>query len=82
MHESNRTLRSGRAARHGRGLARAAGTVLLVIYTVVMLLLLGGTHNDPGARFMTIVVWVLGVAATVPLWTQSARAFFATWRRR
>jgi len=70
------------AARRGRGWTRTAGTVLAGIYTVITLLVLLGTHNDPGAHFMTIVVWVLGVAATVPLWTQQARAFFDTWRGR
>ncbi len=67
------------AARHGRGWARITGTVLLGIYTLVLLSVLVVTHDDPGARFLTLLVWVLGVAATVPLWTQQARAFFATW---
>jgi hypothetical protein len=63
--------------------------VLLGVYTVVMVLVLAGTHNDPGARlndvgtrFMTLVVWGLGVAALLPLWTQQARAFFAAWGKR
>jgi hypothetical protein len=70
------------ACRRGRGWTRIAGTVLLALYTVVMLGLLLRTHADPGARFTTLVAWAFGVAATVPLWTQQARAFFDTWRKR
>ena len=70
------------ACRRGRGWTRIAGTVLLGVYTVVTLLVVLGTHNDPGARFMTVLVWALGLAAVIPLWTQQARAFFDTWRRR
>jgi hypothetical protein len=77
------------ACRRGRGWTRVTASVLLGVYTVVMLLVLAGTHNDPGARlndvgtrFLTLVVWGLGVAALIPLWTQQARAFFAAWGRR
>jgi hypothetical protein len=31
---------------------------------------------------MTLLVWGLGVGAAIPLWTEQARAFFATWRKR
>jgi hypothetical protein len=31
---------------------------------------------------LTLLVWALGVAAAVLLWTQQARAFFDTWRQR
>jgi hypothetical protein len=77
------------ACRHGRGWTRVTASVLLGVYTVVMLLVLAGTHNDAGARlndvgtrFLTLVVWALGVAALIPLWTQQARAFFAAWGKR
>jgi len=70
------------ACRRGRGWTRIAGTVLLGLYTVVMLLVLARTHNDPGARFTTLLTWAFGVAAAIPLWTQQARAFFDTWRKR
>ena len=70
------------ACRRGRGWTRVAGTVLLALYTVIMLLILLRTHNDPGARFTTLVTWMLGVAAVIPLWTQQARDFFFTWRKR
>ena len=48
----------------------------------LMLLVLFGTHHDPGAQFTTLVVWALGVAAVIPLWSQQARDFFHAWRKR
>jgi hypothetical protein len=77
------------ACRHGRGWTRVTGTVLLGLYTIVLLFVLIGTHSDPvarvndlGPRFFTLLAWVLGLAAVIPLWTQQARDFFATWGRR
>jgi hypothetical protein len=70
------------ACRRGRGWARVFGTVLFVIYTVVMLLVVARTHDDPGARFTTLVTWLLGLAATIPLYTAPARNFFQAWRNR
>jgi hypothetical protein len=70
------------AGRRGRGWTRIAGTVLLGLYTLVMLLVLLGTHGDPGARFLTVVVWALGLATAILLWTQQAREFFYAWRKR
>ena len=67
------------ACRRGRGWTRVTASVLLGVYTVVLLLVLVGTHNDPGARFFSLLVWVLGVAAVIPLWTRQAHDFFATW---
>ncbi len=69
------------AARRGRGWTRTAGTVLFGIYTLVLLTVLLRTHNDPGARFMTLAAWALGLAAIILLSSREARAFFATWRR-
>jgi hypothetical protein len=69
------------ACRRGRDWTRIAGTVLLGIYTLVTLLVLLSTHGDPGARFVTVVVWALGLAAVIPLWTQHAREFFYAWRK-
>ena len=70
------------AVRRGRGWARITGMVLLGIYTLVLLSVLANTHGAPGAQVLTLLVWALGVAAAVPLWTQQARAFFDTWRKR
>jgi serine/threonine kinase PknH len=70
------------ACRRGRGWSRVFGAVLLGINTIIMVSLLAGTHNDPGARFTTLVTWVLGLAATIPLFTAPARDFFRAWRKR
>jgi hypothetical protein len=70
------------ATRRGNGWTRVAGTVLLGIYSICTLLVVFGTHNDLGPQFTTLVVWGLGVAAVIPLWSQQAREFFYAWRRR
>jgi serine/threonine protein kinase len=70
------------ATRRGRGWTRLAGPVLLGLYSICMLVVVFGTHNDPGTRFTTVVVWVLGIAAVVPLRSQQARDFFSAWRKR
>ncbi len=70
------------ACRRGRGWARVAAAVLLGIYTIIMLLVLGRTHGDPGARFTTLATWLLGLGATIPLFTAQAREFFQAWRGR
>jgi hypothetical protein len=70
------------AARRGHGWTRIAGTALLVVYTIATLLVLFDTKNDPGAEFTTILVWALGVATVIPLWSQQAREFFSAWRKR
>jgi hypothetical protein len=68
--------------RRGRGWTRVTGTVLLGVYTVVMLILLVRSHNDPGARFTTLLTWAIGIAAVIPLWSAQARDFFSAWRRQ
>jgi hypothetical protein len=70
------------AARRGNGWTRAAGTVLLVIYTVCTLFVVFGTHRDPGPQFTSVLVWAIGVATVIPLWSQQARDFFLAWRKR
>jgi len=70
------------AARRGNGWTRAAGTVLLVIYSVCTLFVLFGTHRDPGPQFTSVIVWAIGVATIIPLWSQQARDFFFAWRKR
>ena len=67
------------AARRGHGWTRIAGTVLLAIYSVCVLFVLLGTHRDPAPQLTTVVVWALGVAAVIPLWSQQARDFYRAW---
>ena len=70
------------ACRRGRGWTRIAGTVLIGLYTLVLLLVCVSTHNDAAARFTTLLVWALGLATLIPLWSQRARDFFYAWRKR
>ena len=70
------------ATRRGNGWTRMAGTVLLGSYSIVAMIVLFGTRHDPGPQLTTIVVWALGVATVIPLWSQQARDFFYTWRKR
>ncbi|HEY6493099.1 MAG TPA: protein kinase [Trebonia sp.] len=70
------------AARRGNGWTRIAGAALLGIYSACTLFILLGTHRDPGVQFTTVVVWAIGVAALIPLWSQQAREFFFAWRKR
>jgi hypothetical protein len=69
------------ACRHGRNWARVTGVVLAALYTVIMLIVAFGTKGDPGPRFSTLLVWILGIASVIPLYSQQARQFFQTWRR-
>ena len=69
------------ACRRGRAWARTAATVLLGLDTVGLLIVLLGTDNDPTVRVTSVVIWIIGLAATVPLWGRQAREFFAYYRR-
>jgi hypothetical protein len=68
------------AARRGRGWTRVAGTLLLGLDTAGLLTILVGTDNDPTVRVTTIVIWVIGLLALIPLWGRQARDFFAYYR--
>lgn len=68
------------ACRRGRGWAQTAATVVLGMDTVGLLVVLIGTQNDPKVRVTSLIVWMIGVAATIPLWSRQARKFFAAWR--
>jgi len=69
------------ACRRGRGWTRGAATLLLALDTIGLLVILLGTDNDPGVHVTTIIIWVMGLAATIPLWGRQARDFFAYYRR-
>jgi hypothetical protein len=69
------------ACRRGRGWTRTAATVLLGLDTAGLLIVLLGTDNDPTVRVTTVVIWIIGLAATIPLWGRQAREFFAYYRR-
>jgi hypothetical protein len=67
------------ACRRGRGWTRVTASVLLGVYTVVLVIVLSGTEKSPGVTFFSLLAWVLGMAALIPLWSGQARDFFATW---
>ena len=69
------------ACRRGRGWTRTAATVLLGLDTAGLLIVLLGTDNDPTVRVTTVIIWIIGLAATIPLWGRRAREFFAYYRR-
>jgi serine/threonine protein kinase len=69
------------ATRRGHGWTRIGGTVLLAVYSIATLFVLSRTENDLDVEFTTVVVWALGVAAVIPLWSQQAGEFFAAWRK-
>jgi Protein kinase domain len=65
------------ACRRGRGWSRTAATVVLGFDTAGLLTILLGTHNDPTVHVTTVIIWIIGLAATIPLWGRQARDFFA-----
>jgi hypothetical protein len=69
------------ACRRGRGWTRPVGTLLLGLDTVGLLIVLLGTHNDPGVQATTVIIWIIGLAATILLWGRQAGDFFASYRR-
>jgi serine/threonine protein kinase len=69
------------ACRRGRGWSRTAATLFLGLDTAGLLTILLGTHNDPTVRVTTVIVWIIGLAATIPLWGRQARGFFASHSR-
>jgi hypothetical protein len=70
-----------RACRRGRSWTRIAGTVLLALNTASLLTVLLATQNDAGVKTTSLLVWIIGLAATIPLWGRQASTFFLAWRR-
>ena len=56
--------------------------MLLALDTAILLTVLLATHNDPGVKAASLVVWIIGLAAAVPLWGRQARNFYLAWRKR
>jgi hypothetical protein len=69
------------ACRRGRAWTRTAAIVLLGVDTAGLLTVLIGTDNDPTVRVTSVIIWIIGLAATIPLWGRQARDFFAYYRR-
>jgi len=70
------------ACRRGRSWARVAATILLAIHTAGMVTVLLLTTGDPGVKSVSVIIWAIGLAAVILLWTQQSYAFFDAWRRR
>jgi hypothetical protein len=70
-----------RACRRGRSWSRIAGTVLLALNTASLVTVLHATQNDDGVKTTSLLVWIIGLAATIPLWGPQASNFFLAWRR-
>lgn len=70
------------SARRGHGWTRGAGTVLLAIHTVGMLTDLVLLKDEVGVKATSAVIWGIGLAAVIMLWSQESGAFFQAWRRR
>ena len=51
--------------------------MFLGLDTAGLLTILLGTHNDPTVQVTTVIVWIIGLTATIPLWGRQAREFFA-----
>jgi peptidoglycan/LPS O-acetylase OafA/YrhL len=65
-----------RCRRRRRG-ARTAGTVLFVVYTVgVFSALASGQAGLGPAKLVTVIGWLIALAAVLALWRRSSSAFF------
>jgi Protein kinase domain len=69
------------AARRGRSWVPTVASLLFGLDTAGLLIVLLGTHNDPGVQATSIIIWLIGLVATIPLWGRQARDFFALYRR-
>jgi hypothetical protein len=52
-------------------------SLLFGLDTAGLLIVLLGTRNDPRVLATSIIIWIIGLAATIPLWGRQARDFFA-----
>jgi serine/threonine protein kinase len=70
------------SSRRGHGWTRVAATILLAIHTVGMLIDMVLLNGEVGVKATSAVIWGIGLAAVVLLWSQDSRAFFRAWRKR
>jgi hypothetical protein len=70
------------ACRRGHSWTRIAATILLAVHTAGLVTVLLLTAGDPAVKAVSVVIWVIGLATVILLWTQQAYAFFDAWRRR
>ncbi len=72
--------RGGRPPRPGAGRGRRPSCCSASTPRALLIVLIG-TDNDPGVRATTVIIWIIGLAATILLWGRQARDFFAYYRR-
>jgi hypothetical protein len=58
-----------------------AGTVLFGINSIGTVYLLVGSWDDLALKAIACVVWGIGLATMVLLWSSQAGAFFTAWRK-
>jgi hypothetical protein len=66
--------------RRARKWPTIVGTVLFGLQTVCVLFVLIGATGAPGVKATSVIVWGLGLAATVMLWGAQARAFYRQFK--
>jgi hypothetical protein len=66
--------------RRARKWAAIVGTVMFGLQTVCTLFVAIGATRAPGVIAVTVIVWALGLAATVMLWGAQARAFYQQFK--
>ncbi len=70
-------LRVARGCRRGRRGSRIAGTVLFALYTMGVFSVVSSTQLGLGpAKAVTLIGWLIALAAAVALWRPSSSAFF------
>ena len=73
-------LISAQAVSRGRRWGATFGTVLFGIDALVALFVLVGAWGAPVAKALTVVVWAVGLVATIFLWGRESRAFYRAFR--
>jgi peptidoglycan/LPS O-acetylase OafA/YrhL len=72
-------LRVARGCRRGRRGSRVAGTALFGLYTLGVLSVVSSSQPGLGpAKAVTLIGWLIALAAAAALWRPSSSAFFLT----
>jgi hypothetical protein len=66
--------------RRARRWAAIVGTVLFGLQTVCTIAILAGATGEAGVKATTVIVWGLGLGATIMLWGAQARAFYQQFK--
>jgi hypothetical protein len=66
--------------RRARKWAAIVGTVLFGLQTACTIGVILGTPGEPGVKITSFIIWGLGLAATIMLWSAPARAFYQQFK--